>query len=518
MEEYKFFIKRTGEKFNNQRSFINRVRYIYKGTRNSSEACYLENNGMSEPPKCSCGEYRRFKNFITGYDVHCGNPPCVKKSSKIALQKARKNEGLFRDKHKLYIAENIDWYIENCNKRKIVEPFLNKNIGNVTLLEFLKNSKLGLRIFWNNFLKSRNINTLCLSCLRSIAEEYEIFDLENCKRNICSKCEKLYELTPELTKEIDTKDKLFDYIYENFEKYNTDNFSERVFKEMRRRALKYLKANAKSDESLEEKIKNHNKIIIKTGKAYRYNEFKTFNFKGYNVTYYPHREFGNLIKKYSPFLKEFLYVHCSKCGKESERHFLDIIKETFAEVAFCSKKCYFAAKADGSYIQPVSEATREKLSNNMKMLIANGILKPSITDTWTKTRIEYCGNKFRSSWELCFSLLNPFFEYEKHRIQYIKENGEKSTYIVDFSDFHNNILYEIKPLRVYEDNINNQLKEKAAQNWCNENGWKYEIINELYFKAKIKELEVIIADDENLTPEMVKVIQNNIKSWSKICA
>ena len=49
-------------------------------------------------------------------------------------------------------------------------------------------------------------------------------------------------------------------------------------------------------------------------------------------------------------------------------------------------------------------------------------------------------------------------------------------------------------------------------------GCNYEIINELYFKAKIKELEFIIADDENLTPEMVKVIQNNIKSWSKICA
>lgn len=517
MSEYKYFINRTGEKFNNRVSFTNRIRFLYKGTKNCSEACFLENNKMNEPPRCECGKFRKFKGFTQGYYKHCGSKNCSKKNSKLALQKARKNEELFREKHRKYISENIQWYIENCSKSNIVEPFLNKNIGDLTLLEFLKNCKLGLREFWNNFIKLKKKNYLCISCVqKSIVEENEIFDIENCRKNICSRCEKIYNLTPELSKEIDTKDKLFDYIYENFERYDVKNLLGRDIQIIRKKSLNKLKENSNSNLSLKEKIENHNKIILKVGKAYGYSDFKTFIFKGFEVTYYPHREFGKLIKKYSPFLKDFLILPCSKCGKGVENNFYEIIEKDETKVTFCSKRCYFDAKLEGSYIQPVTEITREKLSKSMKQLIAKGRLKPSITDTWTNARIEYLGKKFRSSWELCFSLLNPTLEYEKHRIQYFRENGETSTYIVDFSDFENKVLYEIKPLKLFEANKNNLLKENAAKKWSKENGWEYKIINELYFKAKIKELNAII-DEIELSPELKRIITKNIKSWEKIC-
>ena len=52
--------------------------------------------------------------------------------------------------------------------------------------------------------------------------------------------------------------------------------------------------------------------------------------------------------------------------------------------------------------------------------------------------------KFRSSWEAFFNLVNPLFSYETRRVGYIHKD-EKHTYIIDFDDITNKILYEIKP-------------------------------------------------------------------------
>jgi len=91
----------------------------------------------------------------------------------------------------------------------------------------------------------------------------------------------------------------------------------------------------------------------------------------------------------------------------------------------------------------------DKISSIMKQKIADGLFTPKITNSFTHwDAIIDTGNdikKFRSSWEACIWFSNQHWEYEKIRIQYIGEDSKPHTYIVDFFDPVNNILYEIKP-------------------------------------------------------------------------
>ena len=76
--------------------------------------------------------------------------------------------------------------------------------------------------------------------------------------------------------------------------------------------------------------------------------------------------------------------------------------------------------------------------------------------------------------------------YEKLRIPYIF-NEEHHTYIVDFIDEKNKIVYEIKPNTLLEKKVN-KIKEKTLIKWCENNGFKYIHIDE-------KDLSTINFDD-----------------------
>ena len=78
-----------------------------------------------------------------------------------------------------------------------------------------------------------------------------------------------------------------------------------------------------------------------------------------------------------------------------------------------------------------------------------------------------------------------YSSYEKVRIPYIDEKGEEHSYIIDFVDENNKILYEIKP-KAKENDIRNVLKREEAEHWCLTNDYKFVIINEDYFLNLIK--------------------------------
>lgn len=135
----------------------------------------------------------------------------------------------------------------------------------------------------------------------------------------------------------------------------------------------------------------------------------------------------------------------------------------------------------------------QKLSKILKEKIKNGEFTPNITNSWTRRNIEVQINgiktKYRSSWEAAFAMLNPIFQYEKIRIPY-KINGEIKTYIVDFADFENKKLFEIKPDTMKNSIICNE-KEKFAREWGEKNGWTFEYISNDWFSKNIDKLQLL---------------------------
>jgi hypothetical protein len=126
---------------------------------------------------------------------------------------------------------------------------------------------------------------------------------------------------------------------------------------------------------------------------------------------------------------------------------------------------------------------RTRRSNQMKKMIADGTLTPSITNTWTKWSVEYAGKRFRSSWEAIFYAYHDAVEYETLRIPYIFEHTAK-TYIVDFVDHLNKIVYEIKPSTMIDDPLN-VCKFNALNEWATNNGYIAKIIDEYDIKKMI---------------------------------
>jgi hypothetical protein len=166
--------------------------------------------------------------------------------------------------------------------------------------------------------------------------------------------------------------------------------------------------------------------------------------------------------------------------------------ETKLKISLTNKKTHNSAEYRASRME-IDIAVGKKLSIIMKQKIQSGEFTPNITNSWTRKNIELLiggiSVKFRSSWDAAFAVLNPTCQYEKIRIPYMI-NGVYKTYIVDFADFENNILYEIKPDSMKLADVC-RIKESAAINWATENNWKYKMINNNWFIDNIKELIAI---------------------------
>lgn len=142
-----------------------------------------------------------------------------------------------------------------------------------------------------------------------------------------------------------------------------------------------------------------------------------------------------------------------------------------------------------------SKETRDKMSKNnsdkMKLKILKGEFTPPITNSWSRSKcgIPNSDIKFRSTWEAIFYILNhKDVEYEKLRIPYIDEDGKNKTYIVDFIDNKNLIVYEVKPKKC-KNKIRNILKENALSEWSKVNGYTYINIDDEYFNKNAKNVD-----------------------------
>lgn len=143
----------------------------------------------------------------------------------------------------------------------------------------------------------------------------------------------------------------------------------------------------------------------------------------------------------------------------------------------------------------VKERSRKKQSETIKQKIKNGEFTPCITNSWCHSRVEVNGIPFRSCWEAVFYILNPHLKYEKIRIPYIDCSGNCKVYIVDFVDDENKIIYEIKPNSV-RDRPDNILKEGAAMEWCDANGYEYICISDEYYMKNAINVDYTLVDNK----------------------
>lgn len=182
---------------------------------------------------------------------------------------------------------------------------------------------------------------------------------------------------------------------------------------------------------------------------------------------------------------------------------------------FCCKECrqkWWSCRQIGenNTSKRMSEETKKQShilqSISIKESIKNGKYTPIITNSWAKSKFHISFERngkifnkdFRSSWEVYFQLINPDLEYEKLRIPYFDTSKQKiRNYIIDFIDFNNKKVYEIKPKRCI-DLRENPEKIKSLEKWCFENGFQMEIISEDYFeKNQLKTSLLQYTDKEN---------------------
>lgn len=129
-------------------------------------------------------------------------------------------------------------------------------------------------------------------------------------------------------------------------------------------------------------------------------------------------------------------------------------------------------------LQQIKETAKIQ-SKIMKEKIKNGNFTPNISNTFTHwdaiIQLDNGVKKFRSSWEACFWYCNQRLKYEKIRIPYVDKYGNEKTYIADFFDEYENILYEIKPKKYY---LKQSHKMDKIIEYCKENDYTFKWINE----------------------------------------
>ena len=151
------------------------------------------------------------------------------------------------------------------------------------------------------------------------------------------------------------------------------------------------------------------------------------------------------------------------------------------------------------------QSAESKLNKSitMKGKILEGSFTPCVTNSWARSRCYIDDIPFRSSWEAMFYLISKL-PFEKIRIPYIGTDCKPHSYIIDFHDAKNKILYEIKPNSCKTDETV-LLKENAALNWCSLNGWEYIFIDEEYLNNNIDIIknELNICTSDKRTNELI---------------
>ena len=218
----------------------------------------------------------------------------------------------------------------------------------------------------------------------------------------------------------------------------------------------------------------------------------------------------NNVEELYRFFNESVNCECEICGKKTK------FNGMFSDRPynqFCSKKCrnewWSRKQIDDNTSHRSDEETlsnaRKKQSDTIKQKISDGEFTPNVTNSWCHSKIqvifknlngELITRNVRSSWEAMFQLMNPSYEYETLRVEYINTKGEKCNYIVDFIDRVNKVVYEIKPKSNTSTAINT-LKRNALLKWCDNNNYTYSEITEEYFiENEFRNSLMKLMDDE----------------------
>lgn len=131
------------------------------------------------------------------------------------------------------------------------------------------------------------------------------------------------------------------------------------------------------------------------------------------------------------------------------------------------------------YGTTMSDSNRQARSKLMKQRILDGKFTPNSNNRNTHWDSYYIEEKFRSSWEAMYRHHDPDANHEELRIPYIF-NGKEYIYIVDFINHTKKLLIEVKP----ESQCNDpkfRAKKKFAEQWCNDNGYRYIVASEDFF-------------------------------------
>ena len=97
-------------------------------------------------------------------------------------------------------------------------------------------------------------------------------------------------------------------------------------------------------------------------------------------------------------------------------------------------------------------------------------------------------------------------EYEKLRIPYIGTDNKKHIYIVDFIDFENKKVYEVKPNSCKNTNTN-IIKHNTLKSWCNVNGFTCTYIDEFFIKKHIFDVELLKYTDDVYKEKLLSIIK-----------
>lgn len=193
-------------------------------------------------------------------------------------------------------------------------------------------------------------------------------------------------------------------------------------------------------------------------------------------------------------------AYCIKCHKEIEFDYncydpkLILCCKNYKEAAIKREEEFKNIIEENGFSKKhnISKRAGIKTSIKLKAKIASGEWTPCVTNSWANSRVKIEINGFekgyRSTWDAVFQILNPITEYEKLRVQYIGLDNEYHTYIVDFIDEINKVVYEIKPNNLKSNELN-IIKEEALIDWCSQNDYEFISISNNWFKEHANKID-----------------------------
>lgn len=455
-----WLLKKSNKEFNSQQGILNHISGIYKDSNIPTLQAYLDDNDMKDVPKCKCGNNLSFISFFKGFKSTCNSLSCSNKES------AKRAKLRYVEGYQEYILSNLDFYKSNMYNKCVIDPFTKESIGKLSyrmyILRRVKDKDFK-KLPWNTITK-------CIYCDSDVYKS--VFSNANatCKKQKC----KLFNIPKNDSVELIYK-KYLPFINRN---NKTTSYINRITKMISdRENIKYTEISMLNNRFFG--------IPYKLSKNHIYNhEIRMF------ISAVGMREYVKSIGiDWNNFLKRNYYsqcyIQCLNCGIDVKTSDIPIVKNNNSK-EYCSHACYhsfISTKVGRDKYGFDSESARKKRSDEMKTKISNGTFTPNVTNSWCRSKIQInidgVEKSYRSSWEAVFGIINKTFLYESKRIKYVLY-GESHSYIIDFEDTDNKILFEIKPDSLIGD-YKVSVKREAAIKWCSENNYVYKTISNDWF-------------------------------------